>query len=437
MAMGQAFGLTVQSFATAIVCLVIALVRSWKLTLVIMTTMPIVVICSAIVEKLSMPLQQKDHDYTAAASGRVERAVGAITTVKAFNAEQLETTAFLSLAYRMRDNYNKLTMMWGFRLGVSQFFLMCNFVQGFWFGNYLVNKGEVTAGVVTSVFWATLIASAAFQSIIPYLNIIETGKISMASLQNLVRDQPLEPVATDSGSPPDSPNDAALPLKMPTGPITSPLSPTFPKTGFRAPKPGRVRNLRRLQPASFTGELALHNVTFHYPTRPHPAPPALKNIIMFLPAKETTFIVGQSGSGKSTVGSLLMGLYKPDSGVVEADEQGINWLDDQWLRGHIGMVSQGASVLFDGTVHDNVAIGAVAGIPDNVANRAQQLASVSRERVVEACRVALVHDFIRDLPDGYDTILSGEKGASLSGGQRQRLAIARAIIRQPTVLILG
>jgi ATP-binding cassette subfamily B (MDR/TAP) protein 1 len=78
-------------------------------------------------------------------------------------------------------------------------------------------------------------------------------------------------------------------------------------------------------------------------------------------------------------------------------------------------------------VHDNVAIGALDCRPEDV----------PREKVVEACRIALVHDFVRDLPEGYDTMLSGEKGASLSGGQRQRLAIARAYIRNSTVLILG
>lgn len=158
---------------------------------------------------------------------------------------------------------------------------------------------------------------------------------------------------------------------------------------------------------------------------------------MFLPARETTFIVGQSGSGKSTIGSLLMNLYQPDCGRIEADEQGVEWLDDQWLRGQIGMVSQGAAVLFDGTVHDNVAIGAVNGLSEDPTKRSEQLKNVSREKVTEACRLALVHDFIRDLPEGYDTWLSGQKGASLSGGQRQRLAIARAYLRDPTVLILG
>ena len=91
--------------------------------------------------------------------------------------------------------------------------------------------------------------------------------------------------------------------------------------------------------------------------------------------------------------------------------------------------------LLDGTVHDNVAIGVVGQLMEDGSRRLAK--DVTRDEVVAACRGALMHEFIRDLPDGYDTWLSGEKGASLSGGQRQRLAIARAWIRDPTVLILG
>ena len=194
-----------------------------------------------------------------------------------------------------------------------------------------------------------------------------------------------------------------------------------------------MRTMKKMHPSKFTGELALQDVTFHYPSRPHPAPAALQNVSLFLPARDTTYIVGGSGSGKSTVGSLLLGLYKPESGRIEADEQGIEWLDEKWLRGHIGMVSQGASVLFEGTVHDNVALG-VVGV---TGSKKRNPEDVTREEVMRACRAALFHDFVRDLPDGYDTMLSGERGASLSGGQRQRLAIARAYIRDPTVLVLG
>lgn len=156
--------------------------------------------------------------------------------------------------------------------------------------------------------------------------------------------------------------------------------------------------------------------------------PVLNDVSIYLPASETTFIVGGSGSGKSTIALLLLRLYKPQTGEVELDDQDIAYLDEEWTKKHISVVSQ-TCILFDMSVHDNVAMG-LAG------SETRRTQSVTRLEVEEACRAALIHDFIRELPDGYDTKL-GNGGANLSGGQKQRLAIARAYLRNPSVLILG
>jgi ATP-binding cassette subfamily B (MDR/TAP) protein 1 len=155
----------------------------------------------------------------------------------------------------------------------------------------------------------------------------------------------------------------------------------------------------------------------------------LSNVSLFLPARETTFIVGGSGSGKSTIAALLLRLYSPTSGSIHLDDQDVAFLDGRWAATHVAGVTQ-SCLLFDASVHDNVAMGLAAP------GSARRPEDASREEVIEACRVALMHEFIRDLPDGYDTRL-GNGGANISGGQRQRLAIARARLRDPTVLILG
>lgn len=194
-----------------------------------------------------------------------------------------------------------------------------------------------------------------------------------------------------------------------------------------ASKNRKPASFRRIVPRKCSGELAMDNVTFAYPSRP--TVPVLDDVSLYLPAHETTFIVGGSGSGKSTIAQLLLRMYDVQHGTISLDNQDIEYLDVDWTRRQVGAISQGC-ILFDMTVHDNVAMG-LAG-----AGSSRRPEDVTREEVVDACTGALMHEFVRDLPDGYDTLL-GTGGANLSGGQKQRLAIARAKLRDPKILILG
>jgi len=275
------------------------------------------------------------------------------------------------------------------------------FVQGFWFGAKLVREGSVEPGNVMGVFWACLIATTNFQMCIPHLITLAKGKFAMGSLIALVE------------APSPSPSH---------GPMTR--RPSVARSLLHMHKSG---SMRRIVPAKCAGELELHEVTFAYPSRP--SFPVLRDVTIYIAASETTFIVGGSGSGKSTVAQLLLRMYDVQRGTISLDDQDVQYLDTNWTRQHVGAVSQGA-ILFDMTVHDNVAMG-LAGPGSK--RRPQD---ATRGEVIEACQTALLHRFIEDLPDGYDTQL-GNGGANLSGGQRQRLAIARAILRDPTILILG
>ena len=156
---------------------------------------------------------------------------------------------------------------------------------------------------------------------------------------------------------------------------------------------------------------------------------------LFIPAGETTFIVGGSGSGKSTITQLLLRLYLPSSGDITFDNQSFLYLDEGFIRENIAAIQQGC-ILFDLSIHDNVAMG-LAGAGQDLKTGVQRRPNdVTRDEVMDACKLAMIHDFIDSLPEGYETKL-GTAGSALSGGQRQRLAIARARIRDPTVLILG
>ena len=144
----------------------------------------------------------------------------------------------------------------------------------------------------------------------------------------------------------------------------------------------------------------------------------LHDVSFSVPAGQVVGIVGPSGSGKSTLAKLVQRLYVPESGRVLVDGVDLAMVDSMWLRRQFGIVLQ-ENILFNRSIRDNIAL-AEPGMPI--------------ERVIAAATLAGAHDFILELPEGYDTIV-GERGSSLSGGQRQRIAIARALLCEPRVLI--
>jgi subfamily B ATP-binding cassette protein HlyB/CyaB len=171
-----------------------------------------------------------------------------------------------------------------------------------------------------------------------------------------------------------------------------------------------------VRPPRLRGAVEMQAVRFRYR---HDTSPVLDNLNLRIEPGEMVALVGQSGSGKTTIGRLLLALHRPDAGRILLDGFDLRQLDPLWLRRRIGWVQQEAP-LFDASVRDNISAFDV---------------TVTSEAVVKAGRLAGAHDFILSLRDGYESRV-GEHGASLSGGQRQRIALARALVRSPRILIL-
>jgi len=163
------------------------------------------------------------------------------------------------------------------------------------------------------------------------------------------------------------------------------------------------------------GKVQMDNITFAYNGRNS----ILKNLSLHIPSGATIGVVGATGSGKSTLVKLLLRFYEPQQGQILIDGTDIRELNLQELRRCIGWVSQDV-FLFHGTVTENIRYGSF---------------DATREQIIHAAKLAEAHEFIEQLPQGYDTIV-GERGQKLSGGQRQRLAIARAILKDPPILVL-
>jgi ATP-binding cassette subfamily B (MDR/TAP) protein 1 len=419
-----ALGFLIQHLTTTIASLVLAFVRSYSLTLVVLSSLPILIVLQSISQSFASPLITQERSHTSKASASIDTALSAIDTVKAFNAQKIELSRAMNAFQALQRTSSNLCRLWGLTSGSAQFVMMAMFVQAFWYGAKLVRDNKNSPGDIMAVFWACLIATSNLQMCIPRWIVYTKGKFALADMLSHIYPTPQSPI-TD---PPPSPTSK------------------------------RSRTLRKISPARCIGELAVHNVTFSYNSNSD-SPPTLSSLSLFLPANELTFLIGSSGSGKSTVAQLLLGFQSPQpgNGHVTIDEQDLRFLDESWIRENVMLIGQGigAGGGGGGDSEDNATATSSYGtcillpnrsIFDNVALAlSPDPTTVPFPRVVEACRAAMLHEFVIDLPQGYDTILGsgddkeggGGVGVQLSGGQKQRLMLARARLRNPPILILG
>ncbi|KAK4154236.1 P-loop containing nucleoside triphosphate hydrolase protein [Chaetomidium leptoderma] len=374
-ATSQTLGYLVCDVFVFAACIVVAFVYSFKLTLVMLATgVPSALILWGISRFLDPAIEAQKRELAQAAK-HVTAATTAIDLVKVYNGADHEAFQFTSAIRRSAKFYSRQVLCNCAQMGYVKLWMILLFVLGFSFAVFLVGRGELTPGDALTTFYATLIAIQSIETLGPHWLVLAKGMAAGQSLQGLMKEAETGLVDTT--------------------------------TGWR-------------KPLGCLGDIKLSNVSFAYPS--NPTKTVLEPSTLRFGPGEMTFVVGRSGSGKSTLGNLLVRFYEPSTGQITVDGNPITTLDLDWVRRNITLIQQ-SSTLFHDSLFQNIAFGALD--PDNV----------SPDAVQDACAMALLQSTIANMPDGVHTTID-PGGYTLSGGQKQRLALARAKLRDPPVLIL-
>ncbi|KAL2268780.1 hypothetical protein VTJ83DRAFT_3626 [Remersonia thermophila] len=372
-ATSQTLGFLVRDAFLFLGCAAVALSHSYKLTLAMLATaVPSALVLWAIGRFLDPAIEAQKRELAQAAK-QVNAAVTAIDIVKVYNAADHEAFQFVSTIRRSARFYFRQTLCNCGQMSYVKFWMVMLFVIGFYLAVVLVNRGELTAGQALTTFYAVLIAFQSVETFGPQWLVLAKGMAAGQALSTLVKQ-----------------ND------------------------------DQVETSGWLMPSMCRGDVRMSNVSFAYPSNPEKR--VLQPSSFHFEAGRLTFVVGSSGCGKSTLGNLLVRFHEPLTGRIILDNNSISTLDLAWLRRNVTLIQQ-SSTLFNDTLFQNVAFGA------------NDPAAVTADEVRSACAMALLQSTIADMPDGINTTL-GPGGYSLSGGQKQRLALARAKLRDPPVLIL-
>lgn len=346
---------------------------SWQLSVVGMAVVPCVAGMAIVYGKYVRKITKQVLDKMAVVMKTGEERLGNVKTVKIFCKENQEKQLFLdhlSDALQLGYRETKAKAVFYGLTGLSGNIIIMSVL---YYGGNLVANQEMTIGALTSFILYAGYSAISMNGLSNFYTELNKG---MGAAQRIWEIFDRQPIIQNSANP-----------------ISSVSS--FPVIEFK-------------------------DIKFNYPTRADQM--ILNGLNLRIEPKTTTAIVGKSGSGKSTIGILLLRLYDPTFGQVLINNNDLKEIDLSFLRSQIGAVNQ-EPVLFSGTIRENILYGANPG------------SIISQLQFDSVCKQAHVDEFVRTLPDGYNTIV-GQRGMMLSGGQKQRVAIARALIKNPQILLL-
>ncbi|CUS24567.1 LAQU0S17e01860g1_1 [Lachancea quebecensis] len=367
-----------QNVVTVVALLGSALYYSWSLTLVILANSPLVIGFAVFFSRKVEKHAKRENAETSSAAGTMAWSLDAAKMIRLLGTQDRELMKFGACVQNCRKHFNKMSLFSSLNYSILRLLTLCMFVQGFWYGNSRINIGKLKPGDVVTCFSSCVLLASTLNSTLHQIIVLQKGSIGLQKVMAFVN-------SCDTNS--------------------------AQETGFR---------LTSCLPLCWRrASITFQNVIFSYPTRPKDL--VLKGVSLNFPAGETTFVIGKSGSGKSTIGNLLLRFYKNDAGAIKINEQDIRDIDQSDLARNIMLVEQTTS-LFTETLANNVTIGESTAGNDEILLK-------------QACQMAMLGNVIRDLAKGLETTI-GYSGLDLSGGEQQRVALARAYFRNAPILIL-
>ncbi|XP_075667079.1 ABC transporter B family member 9-like [Castanea sativa] len=370
-AMGEKVGKFIQLVSTFLGGFVIAFARGWLLALVLLSCIPLIILVGGIMSLMMSRMSTRGQVVYAEAGSLAEQILGSIRTVASFTGEKRAVEKYNSKIRVARDATIRQGLVSGLGIGILFLIMFGTYGLAVWYGSKLIIEKGYTGGQILNVIMAIMTGGMSLGQTSPSLNAFASGQAAAYKMFETIKRKPNIDAYDTSGD--------------------------------------VLEDIR--------GEIELKDVYFRYPSRPDVQ--IFSGFSFHVPSGTTAALVGQSGSGKSTVISLVERFYDPEAGEVLIDGVNLKQLQLKWIREKIGLVSQ-EPILFATTIKENIAYGKE---------------NATLEEIRTAIKLSNAAKFIDKLPNGLDT-MAGEHGSQLSGGQKQRIAIARAILKNPKILLL-